>query len=375
MEKYFEDFLKNRKLFYNGSIRERFILFREYIHDKVRCGEINNLSTPLSVFWSVTTKCNLKCKHCYAVNNNCTNEMSLEKSFELLDKLEELNILDLTIEGGEPFAKENIIEILRYAKTKKFVIDILTNGTLIDKSKSKQLEKILNVELDRIQISLDGDEESHEKIRGKGTYQKTLSAIKNLDWLKNVTINTVVTKNNLSSLDRMCGDIINYTNANVIHFSPLMQIGNGIQNEFPNFEEARLIFMNIKEKYSNKLIISGTPIPDRELLLMEEVKDYIKETNEKLKIGCCAARSKIFINADGSIYPCTFLSSNHELKGTIFNDKFSRTWEKYWDIFKTQNIKISKFINENNIYIDYCPGIYRKEGIAYEDQKFKNKKV
>lgn len=59
----------------------------------------------------------------------------------LLDQLEELNVFEVRINGGEPLLHPDIDEILMTLKGKRFRKVILTNGTLLNEKKVRLLEE------------------------------------------------------------------------------------------------------------------------------------------------------------------------------------------------------------------------------------------
>jgi radical SAM protein with 4Fe4S-binding SPASM domain len=136
--------------------------------------------------WHITDRCNLRCSHCYQENYSDATELSLDQLKKIADgifvTLSKWNKKgDISITGGEPFFREDTMEFAEYLNDSPDVsnIDFLTNGTLIDKtfiSAIKRLQKIKYV-----QISLDGATPSvHDRIRGKGNFEKALKAIRNL---------------------------------------------------------------------------------------------------------------------------------------------------------------------------------------------------
>lgn len=79
----------------------------------------------------VTNRCNASCSYCYISDKNSL-EIPLNKMYTVLDKLTEAGIATLAITGGEPFIREDILDILRYCIKKDFWhITIMTNGALI----------------------------------------------------------------------------------------------------------------------------------------------------------------------------------------------------------------------------------------------------
>lgn len=72
------------------------------------------LKTPLRVSWKLTSRCNLKCKHCYV---SCTTEsqdteLSVEQCMNIINKLDAAEIFDVSITGGEIFVRDDIKKII-----------------------------------------------------------------------------------------------------------------------------------------------------------------------------------------------------------------------------------------------------------------------
>jgi aspartyl aminopeptidase len=101
----------------------------------------------------------------------------MEDIIELIDFLvDDLNILNLTLTGGEPFLRKDFTDIVLHAKNKNLPLVIQTNGTILQETDVKKLSEILYQKTDVIHISLEGaDKDSHDNIRGKGTFDKTIA--------------------------------------------------------------------------------------------------------------------------------------------------------------------------------------------------------
>src|SRR5699024_130539 len=78
----------------------------------------------------LTQNCNVNCKHCYCTNKESYN-LSLEDHITIVDKLYSTGCLFLNFTGGEIFTCKHFEEIYSYAKNKGFIIDLLTNASLI----------------------------------------------------------------------------------------------------------------------------------------------------------------------------------------------------------------------------------------------------
>ncbi len=145
----------------------------------------------------LTTACNLRCRHCY-IDGSKERLLPFETVKRVLKEFEELQGLRLLLSGGEPLLHpdfEKINDILPEFFLRKV---LFTNGLLIN----EDLLKRLNVE--EIQISIDGLEKGHDALRGKGTFKRALRGLEIA--IKNgfdVSVATMVHRENMDEFDGM----------------------------------------------------------------------------------------------------------------------------------------------------------------------------
>lgn len=145
----------------------------------------------------ITGVCNLRCKHCY-IDEHST-EMPLEDIIRVINQFDELveDIMErekeivtkhLHMTGGEPLCHSRIKEILSLLDLHKkdYRIGIMSNGTMLDE---ETLEKLAELNLEAFQVSLDGERQTHDQIRGEGNFDEVLHA---LDLLSEYGISTRV---------------------------------------------------------------------------------------------------------------------------------------------------------------------------------------
>ncbi|MCL5985990.1 MAG: radical SAM protein [Actinobacteria bacterium] len=145
----------------------------------------------------ITDKCNLKCKHCY-IDGSSGSELSLIQIEDVLSQFEEMQGLRVLITGGEPLLHAGFDEINEMLP--RFFIRkvLLTNGLLL----SRKLLKGLNVE--EVQISVDGLRDAHDAIRGRGTFARAIEAIRlSVECGFDVSVATMVHPGNLADFDDM----------------------------------------------------------------------------------------------------------------------------------------------------------------------------
>ena len=110
------------------------------ILEKSSCNQTHDISelketdTHIGMVWvEITSKCNLRCIHCYNESDSQSlGEMSLNDYKLVIDNVEKLHTPRLQIIGGEPFVNKPLLkEMLKYTVGKFEKIEIFTNGTLI----------------------------------------------------------------------------------------------------------------------------------------------------------------------------------------------------------------------------------------------------
>ena len=132
------------------------------------------------VIWNLIRRCNLTCKHCYALSadHDYPNELSTQEVYAVMDDLKSFKVPVLILSGGEPLLRPDIFEISLRAKEMGFYVGLSTNGTLIDEQMANRIAK---TGFDYVGISLDGLRQTHDKFRRlDGAFDLSLAAVKML---------------------------------------------------------------------------------------------------------------------------------------------------------------------------------------------------
>ncbi len=167
---------------------------QERLNPKIRQSPIPSLRY---LELQITKRCNLKCKHCF-VGKRENIDLPADKISKLLKEFEDLQGLRVLITGGEPLLHKEFDRINDFLSKYAIRKILFTNGLLLTENRLKSL----NVE--EIQISLDGMKEAHESLRGIGTFHKALSAIQRaLDKGFQVSVATVIHKKNLTDFEKL----------------------------------------------------------------------------------------------------------------------------------------------------------------------------
>ena len=192
----------------------------------------------------ITEQCNLHCAHCFVSSTEVGNSFSYDEIERMISQFNRLNIITVTITGGEPFMHKEIVEIVKLFRHHNIQVSLCSNGTLITEENARQLATIGNV---KINISLDGfDAETHGKFRGdKNSFEKTRETVKLLRIrYMNLLKGILVTPNVLSNLEEysnLCRFAIE-NEAEYVLMNPLSNFGRGIKSK--NSLEASTQMMN-----------------------------------------------------------------------------------------------------------------------------------
>ncbi len=109
-----------------------------------------------SVHWSITGRCNYRCRHCLVGNSNQDHpQLPLSDCLKIVDQLAECGIFTVDITGGEPLVRNDFIEIVKALSNHGIRIRTLfTNGKLVDEEFLKALAE--QGQYPGFQISFDG---------------------------------------------------------------------------------------------------------------------------------------------------------------------------------------------------------------------------
>jgi len=84
--------------------------------------------------WSITGKCNLRCRHCYLSAAEAKyGEVSTEMALNIVAQLSNMGIRQISLTGGEPLVRGDFWEIVDAAREQGVAIrQIYTNGVLVN---------------------------------------------------------------------------------------------------------------------------------------------------------------------------------------------------------------------------------------------------
>lgn len=270
------------------------------------------LSAPCEVALEITGRCNLDCKYCFS--EKCNQDIQLNDVKKIIDQIDDMNVFEVCISGGEPFLHPDILQILDYCSKKKFNISIVTNGTLIDGTRIRELDD-RNL-IDVMQVSIDSHLESiHDSVRGRHRL-----SITNLNLIKQQCdvlpmIGMVIHKQNYNTiceslriLEPLCYQF---------HLMNIMATKEALNNKellYLTSDELAETWKQIK-KFTDKNSI------------FVDINDYDLKKKETARFtGCTAGKTKVVVKPNLDVIPCDMVRNS--VVDNLKNTSLKETWNK-----------------------------------------------
>ena len=148
---------------------------------------------------NITNRCNLDCRHCaFASHIGDTNELSLATIRSIIEDASALGCKEIHLTGGEPTIHSEFEKVLELILQSGMFTRLISNGVM----PKSRLQRYFDMGLRHLLFSIDGMQESHDRIRGRsGLFEKTLSrAADAKDMGYSVRVNAVAMQDNLHDL-------------------------------------------------------------------------------------------------------------------------------------------------------------------------------
>jgi MoaA/NifB/PqqE/SkfB family radical SAM enzyme len=266
---------------------------------------------PLFVTLSPSQACNLNCVGCYALSDpGMRSFLPYEMVRKIITDLHDnMSNRFITISGGEPFMyKDNGKTIFDlFAEFKDMYFMVYTNGTLLNQEICEKLARLGNV---TPAISIEGWEQETDERRGKGTFNKILEGVKNL---QNAGIpfgfsSTITRKNADTFLDEKFYDFLfDKLGTSYLWMFHMMPIGRA-RDTLP-------LIINSKQRVDLFRIW--------ERMLYEKKYCVADFWNSGSMVDGCVAYGRwngyFYINWDGKIMPCVFVPFHEETVYDVYS--------------------------------------------------------
>lgn len=284
--------------------------------------------------FEVTSKCSVGCRHCYVDDDTWGMEdLDIEEIEKILNSLKKYRPLKILFLGGDPFDRENFLEILEMAKEKGFDVSIDTSGKDLTKDK---LDRIIELDAN-LNISTYGfNEDINDHFTYDGHFRdivKILNYCEDRDFP--VDIAFLLTRVNFSQVFNI-EEFIKKYDVDDVHLDVYMNF-SGRENEFELTYSQFILFWLFLRFYNLY------PSAHSEISNLERLEGLLERNPFKTKVSPCEQNTAPMIKPNGDLWPCIFYGESvgnlkednvHETIGKLFDYQMNK--ENCIDCIKTK---------------------------------------
>lgn len=315
---------------------------------------------PAYVTYIVTWICNAKCVMCDSWKKPSPEDLTLEEVDRIFSQLKPVDAVRFS--GGEPWVRQDLAELINIVdrRVSPKVIHITSNGYLTGRILDG-IRKLENPRKVHIKISIDGLEETHDRVRAvPGGWKKAMATLEGLAKLRdelglyvgvNQTIVDRASARDYEGMKELCAErgihvhpVIAYEDSAIYHVEPNLIVAPASPGEFKTFgdferdEIAELLARMEKDVET---------VPD----YLEKVvkRYYLKGISRRLLEGkgdpnprCVALRSHLRLFPNGDAAVCI---NNSNTAGSLRKSSFEEVW-------------FGKTAEKWRKWVDACPGCW-----------------
>ena len=294
----------------------------------------------------VTDNCNLLCKHCPRESKYLRKDISLENFKKYLSRFSPENFESLLLSDfGEPLIRTDLMDILRYVKSRGFKhVQIVTTGSLLTEKWCKAIveENLLHQILISIEAS---SKELYEYIRGSD-FDLMKTNIKHLTDYKKSTgspypvlyFNAVCLKKNIDELPGIM-DLAHELGLDYVYFVHLNAVPSDIYKDRREELSDKLYFkdqhLNTCDREHIEKVFGEIDkkskeyqipyLPPEDYLSLPQAKPISEEKSSEEKKGCHMPYSWAQVDPEGNVYPCCQISRRYSV-GNLNDQDFEGIW-------------------------------------------------
>ena len=277
---------------------------------------------------AVTYRCQNRCFFCYASSPDRGREvpeMNTEQVKVILDKIvDQARVPTVSFTGGEPTLRDDLPELVAYAKSRGLRANLITNG--IRCADERFVARLAEAGLDSSQVSLEaGDAETHDYVVDHpGAFDRSLQGVHNLKKAGIHThTNTTINARNRHALPQLI-DMLADMGQEYLSMNMVIRTGEAVGVRDIRYDEIGEIVLPLKEQAETHgmRFVWYSPVP---YCLFNTVAHGLGSQ------GCAAADGLLSIAPDGQVLPC---SSFQEGIGNLLEEDFLTLWNRrqarYW---------------------------------------------
>jgi len=274
------------------------------------------LGAPLKLFLDVTSACQCQCWYCY---NPCgqpgTDDLMSDDIKALIVRFADIGGMELRLAGGEPTLHPQLLDFIALATDRALRTIVVSNGLIGD----DLLHSLARTSVSAYFLSLQGDQEAHDLLRGPGAYERCLhSAVTLCRAGANVRLSMVFHKSNQHCVEHVVA-VAAEIGANVA-FNPLRPFGRASSGQMLSPEDHYRLVRRVTALRGR---FPSTRIDTPWDFLMEPAEATISAPYKHIGCGDVAPT----VTARGDYYSCGQLCSRREFcLGNVRSEDLHALW-------------------------------------------------
>ncbi len=280
---------------------------------------------------AVTYRCQNKCVFCYAAapaRGKQAAEMTTAEVKIIIDRIfDEAHCPTVSFTGGEPTLREDLPELIAYAKHKGMRVNVITNGLRC--ADSEYVAALQAAGLDSAQVSLEGPTPAiHDSIvQHPGAFDRTTRAVHMLRAAGIHThTNTTICQGNKPHLLELVDFIAEHLHSEYFSMNVIISTGTALQHrdQDVSYTEVAPLIEQVQERAKEKgtKLVWYSPIP---YCIFNPV---VHDLGSK---SCACVDGLLSVGPDGELLPC---SSYERGIGNLLKHPFAELWytrqARYW---------------------------------------------
>jgi len=308
------------------------------------------LSAPIRLYYHITFGCNLTCQHCMFGNRKRDpDELTTKEALDVLRQLQEIGSPELRLTGGEPTVRPDLFEIIQDGVQRNMNVVVNTNGVFGDDIR----RKFVTSGVGGLVISVDGDRETHDRIRGRESFDVTMDTIcylaeYNGTAVRQITVclNPTISRENWHLAEFLVRRAVELGGAKLgieINFMPLRPFGKG-RNLIPKMLDPKewLSFTKEIARLRNDPTVreTGLRIYSMNMDIFGCYPDCTDRPVPFDRSSCGAATFRMGLGPDGGGNICGFIGAEAEFKtpttreASVLDIWHSEAFEKFRHVVK-----------------------------------------
>lgn len=273
---------------------------------------------PYHMVWIATNACNARCVHCSSDAAKCRpNELSTAEAMGLFDDFATLGVFNVAVSGGEPLVRRDLLDVIEHGTSLGLRVGLGSNGSTVT---AGIVGRLYDLGLDRLQISIDGLEETHDQARRwTGLYQKSHRAIQmGIDGGLSVHVCFTAHRMNYRELGAVVDRCVEWgvRRFNLSRFVPTGRGEASLDLSPYEWKDVATVFEAKRREYAGSVDFS-THLA--QLVLLEPELGCVPGF-----VGCQAGAGQGCIGPEGEVMPCVMLPI---IVGNIRDTPLREIWE------------------------------------------------